>query len=266
MTRRGSYGLVLTGLTVPDEGLCTLPDDSPELQVRVVRDFSDVSPADRVEVIDLLDDGRLALNADASLATYVVGEPPSAHEILHPWLAQAAINRSLALDRLVLHGGLLSTANGAVAVLGDREAGKSTLMAHAAMAGVEVLSDDVVVVDGPHVLTGPRCIDLREPAAARLLTDLRVVRDGSRWRMALPPAPWRSVLSGVVVLRWGDRLEVTRLPPRARLAELAPHLACAPTPRARARLLPAAEIPVTVIARPRDFGLLDAVLKHVLGV
>ena len=32
-----------------------------------------------------------------------------------------------------------------------------------------------------------------------------------------------------------------------------------------ARLLPAAEIPVTVITRPRDFGLLDAVLKTVTG-
>jgi hypothetical protein len=258
--------LRVTGLDFDPAWTVPAPADAPELVVRLqpvdAPDATDVE-----QTVELLDGARLTLNADASRATFHVTPTPSPVELLHPWLAPAAVRRSLALGRLALHGGLLLAGGSALAVVGSREAGKSTLMSHAAAAGVPVLSDDIIVVDGGRVFSGPRCVDLRPGAAERFGHEhLEPARGGTRYRLMLPPAPWSAPLAGVVVLEWGDAGDdITLEPVRAaeRLAVLAPHLACAERPAARRLLLGMADTPLWRLRRPRDFRLLSHTLEAV---
>ena len=55
-----------------------------------------------------------------------------------------------------LHGGaFVDDRGGAWAVLGDRGAGKSSLLAALALAGHEVVADDLLVLDGGDCFAGP---------------------------------------------------------------------------------------------------------------
>jgi hypothetical protein len=242
------------------------PADAANLHVRLVSTDAPASP-DAVHTTDLLDGARLTVNADASVATFHVTPAPSAVELLHPWLAPAAVRRSMALGRLALHGGLLLVDGMALAVVGEREAGKSTLMSHAAAAGVDVLSDDIIVVEDGVAFSGPRCVDLRPSAADRFGRErLELARGGSRFRLMLPPAPWSAPLAGVVILEWGPRVAVEAVRPGQRLPLLQPHLACGPSPEARRAVLGFAGTPVWRLTRPRDFSLLPDALGAVQGL
>lgn len=238
---------------------------SPVLDVRLLP-VGAPNPDGTVDEIELLGGARLCVNADASRATFHATPRPDSVDLVHPWLAPAAARRSLALGRLTLHGGLVLCPEGAVAVVGDREAGKSTLMAHAALAGMDVMSDDIIVWDQGVVYAGPRCVDLRPGAAAYVGPErLHMARGGTRHRLQLRPVSWDARLLGVVVLAWGDGLECVRIGPGRRLAEMESHLACASTSVARMALLSMAETPVWRLTRPYDFALLDATLALALA-
>jgi hypothetical protein len=93
-----------------------------------------------------------------------------------------------------------------------------------ATAGVEVLAEDLLVMDGANALAGPRCIDLRQLVgveAARGM-DVRRVRGGTRWRLALPEVAQAVPLLGWVFLTWGTgRAALEPVPIATRLAWLA---------------------------------------------
>ena len=105
----------------------------------------------------------------------------------------------------------------ALGVVGTREAGKSSTLAWLALAGTEVLCDDLLVIDGRSTFTGPRSIDLREDAAERLGAGEAIGVTGARerGRLRLAPAGDRRVLAGFVFLARGDGVTCVRSVPES---------------------------------------------------
>ena len=141
-------------------------------------------------------------------------------ELVHPYLAPAAAVIGRWLGRESVHAGAFAVDDRALGIVGTREAGKSSTLAWLALAGTEVLCDDLLVIDGRSTFTGPRSIDLREDAAARLGAGEAIGVTGARerWRLRLGPAGDRHVLAGFVFLTWGDGVTVRSLGAGERLA------------------------------------------------
>ena len=271
--RRGSYGMAVTGLEAVDHLLVDVPDDAPQLDVRR-RPFT---PWDGREVDDdhlarfgLLGGGWLEVSRAARTATFYLPDPVEDDDFAHPLLAAAASSICRWDGRTILHGGVLARGGRAVAVVGDREAGKSSLMAWTALrrTEVDVLADDLVVLQDETVWAGPRCIDLRPGATASLdlPTTARLTRASTRTRLQVGQVPQRAALHNVVVLAWGAQVSLERLPVAARLPALLPHTAVLDRRAQAPNLLALASLTVWLLRRPRDWGLMDDCLAKVLGV
>ena len=190
---------------------------------------------------------------------------PRDEDLLHPYLAPAAALAHLWAGNEALHAGAFATSAGAVALLAEKEGGKSTTLAWLADEHrLPVLSDDLVVVERGSILSGPRCLDLRRASAVHLLSIAAAhqVRNAERVRITLPGAPAKAVAIATVVLRWGrrTRLEATRAADRPR--ELLPHRMyghrVTGDPRA---ILELAALPMLILTRPRtQDGLRDAAI------
>lgn len=228
----GVYGLSVSGLGPRAAAFCAEPDPyAPALEVRRVRTGPVVGVpstlTDDRATIPTLEEGLLEVTRSPAVATYHLGRDLSDEEMLHPWLVPAAATVSAWHGRHVLHGGLLGTGGRCVALIGDKEAGKSSLLAWLALEeGLEVLADDLVVLEGGRAQVGPRCVDLR-PASAGLLPRVHaagLVRDGTRLRLPLPPAAGGAELVGFVVLEWsGGRAGLEPVAAGARLGAVLPH-------------------------------------------
>jgi hypothetical protein len=189
-------------------------------------------------------------------------------QILHPLLGRMLVFLAGPRGVDALHGGVLAGPDGAWAVTGPKEAGKSTLLAQCARNGACVLSDDVVVLDGTRCLAGPRCIDLREESVARLGPGVPV-RQATRRRVMLPPAPAEEELAGVVYLAWGPRCELVPLPPSDRLARLVARRTEEHWPRDPSLLLELATRPAFELRRPKTLSSLEpaaSLLMEELGL
>jgi hypothetical protein len=196
----------------------------------------------------------------------VVPEQTTDAALVHPFFAPVALVMAWWLGRLSFHGGGIVADGGVWGVVGDKMAGKSTLLAALALSGVTVFSDDVLVIDGECALAGPRSIDLRRDAARRLGVGEPLGQVGSRerWRMALEPVAARLPLRGWITLAWGDEPAVERVVGRARLSALLPHQGVrlgAPDPGA---LIHASALPVWRLVRPRDWETLDPLCEPLL--
>jgi hypothetical protein len=155
--------------------------------------------------------------------------------------------------------------DGALLLLGDKQAGKSTTLAHLAeSAGMAVLSDDLAVLTRElDVLAGPRSID--HLGGWFGITELGAVpvRGGERQRLA--PAPPSARVRGWVQLAWGQSIELEPLDGAARLRLLAG------ARRARAlggdpqTLLELAALPAYRLSRPRSLAALIPATELLLG-
>jgi hypothetical protein len=194
-------------------------------------------------------------------------QPPSDDEAVHPGLSRVAAVYAHWRRQVVLHGGSFAVAGGGWGLLAGREGGKSTLLAVIARRGHEVLSDDLLVVDGDGaVLAGPRCVDLREGAAEALgIAASGGGRDG-RARLRLAPVAARVQLRGVVHLRFGRRCAVTPVPIARRIELLREHAlmrtAFPPDPHGLLRM---AALPTFELVRPRDLKVLEESAATLLG-
>ena len=265
----GAYGLNIVGLAGAQEWMQTLPHCSPPLRVETVRDaarnFESSSLDGTAADLRLVGGGRLRMRRGDERAVFSFPELPPDEDLLHPYLAPAAALAHLWAGREALHGGAFATSAGAVALLGEKEGGKSTTLAWLAVKdGVPVLSDDLVVLKSGAVMSGPRCLDLRRTHTLNGL-DLdtaRVVRSSERLRLSLPPTPSETPLIGSVVLRWGPRTRLDEPAAADRLRELLPHrmygdrLGGDPS-----ALLQVAALPMLILTRPRgEEGLREAAL------
>ena len=186
--------------------------------------------------------------------------------MVHPGLALLAAITNRWLGRDAFHAGAFLSGAGTWAVMGAKEAGKSTTLGYLAAKGVGVISDDVLVVDGGHALAGPRCVDLRASAADWLGqgVDVGVVGARRRWRMHVPPVPAAVALQGWILPSWGERVELEVVPPAQRIPLLYANLAQLRVPRDPAQLLSLAALPCLILRRPRRWEAMDEAVAMLL--
>ena len=267
---QGAYGFRITGL--PDAGslLAAASPDWPSVALSL--DLGELEAED-----EHLDDDRarlhlrtggwIELEREPGRARYVVPAPLSADALVHPYLAPAAAVFAHWHGREGVHGGALALGNTAWGVVGDRVGGKSSLLAALAASGTDVVCDDVLVVDGQTVYTGPRIVDLREDAAVALGVGEAVADAGARerWRLRLPALDRPLRLGGWLFTEWSGDLALRRLAASETLPRLYRNRSITIPPRNPAAFLQLSALPAWELRRPRSWASLPETLELVLG-
>ena len=186
---------------------------------------------------------------------------------MHPYLAPAAAVIARWMGRESMHAGAFAAGGQALGVVGTREAGKSSTLAWLAQAGVDVLCDDMLIVDGDAPLVGP-AIDRPARRRGRAPGRRRADRDDRRARAlaaAARPARrgGRSCAAGSSS-RWGDRVAVRSLPAAERLPRLAAERGLRLPPARPDALLELTSLPAWELSRPRDWGSLPEAADRLL--
>ena len=257
MSSWGAYGYRLPDLDGA-AGLTAVDDDAPVIRVDVrLLGGDEAADAHADKEIPLVDSGLLSLDWPTRRAVLRLPVLPPRDELLHPWLAPVVAEFARRDGAVVLHAGVLAGPGGAVVVAGDREAGKSSLMAACALDGLDVLADDLAVVRSGQVAAGPRFLDLRPGTAERLPAEAGVhpARSNSRSRLALPAGVPSAPLVGVVLLDWADdvdaAVELVPVPVVDRLPALVPHTSFEDPASQGPGLLALVRTPVWRLTRPR---------------
>ncbi len=271
-SRPGAYGLALTGVDGAAHLLPSAQEGDQPLHVILApwRPWSGqhVDDDDHLRC-KLVDEGSLALDRAARTATFVIRPPVDAEDVAHPLLAAAAATFCRWDGFAVLHGGVVARDGRALAVVGEQEAGKSSLLGWIALHrdDLDILADDLVVIRDGVVRAGPRSIDLRPGAAAALpLTTSAVsTRNGSRTRLRVRPGPTSATIHDVVVLTWGTQLGLVQVPVSERLRVLHSHTTVRHDKASAARLLALIELRVWVLTRPASWEQMAHVVDHVIA-
>lgn len=215
-------------------------------------------------------------------------DPGQLHDI--PAIAQGA-GLAMALHLkgdFILHASAVAVGGGAILVIGDSGAGKSTIAAAMVHAGCPLVSDDMAVLDpqgeGAAVRRGPLRMRVYEDSAraagwTQPLPKLfrHPIFDDKRY--VDPPDPWPSAaarVAAIFVLQPRDvatgPLLIERLPPRAALAPLLRNIYRAPfLDPARAQLAAercawiAGRIPVLTVRRPDSLERLPELAGAIAG-
>jgi hypothetical protein len=261
--RLGAYGLRLRGVNA-DELLVPGDPAWPELSLSATVGES-VQRSEEVTgehaFLRLRNGGHIALDRAGGSAAYVVPHALGAEELVHPYLAPAASVMAHWLGRESFHAGGVVLNGGVWGVVGDRQAGKSTLLARLALAGHDVVADDLLVLDVPSatVYAGPRSVDLREDAAEQLGAgeELGLVGARERWRLRLAPVTGPLELRGWIFLRWGERAEIRAQTASERLTSLASRRGIRVSPSDPAGILELAALPCFELRRPRRWDSLE---------
>ena len=256
------YGLHVTGVTGPG-----LPPATGQARPRV-----DISHAEHGReparigtdqaVLDLPESRQLHLHRDRGTATFT-GPPLNQDELIHPYLGAAASVFSRWAGREVYHAGAFVCGGMAWAIVGEREAGKSTLLATLAARQLPVLADDMVVTDGYQAFCGPRTIDLRHPLPGTT-GPLTSARAASRWRLSLPPLPVAVPLGGWIYLRWHTEVAMAAVPASDLVARLAARRSWSGLPSDPQTLLALASRPGWDLMRPADWACMDQAVDLML--
>lgn len=266
--QRGAYGLALPDLAlspallVPAAGW---PGISVTRTVGTVDVAENRLDAERA-TITLGEGGGLVVDRVGRAASFTTPFALSDDELLHPYLAPVGGVFAWWAGRQALHAGGFVAGGRVWALLGGKEAGKSSALAWLALAGVPVVCDDMLVLDGDAAFAGPRCLDLRPGTAAHLEVGESIPVQGprERWRLELGPVAPTLPFGGWIELAWGDAVEVDALRPAERLPVLARHrslLVESPNP---AGLLDLVGFPGWRIRRPRSWDALDDAMGAVL--
>jgi len=261
-SRIGAYGFRLDGVPGAVRLLVDAPESWPRLDLvrgtGAVRPDSEEVTAERARVW-LTSGSSAELDRAASRALLNVPADTSDGAIVHPFLAPVALIMARWLGREGMHGGGVLGREGVWAVLGHKTAGKSTTLAALALSGLNVVSDDVLVIDAGTVLAGPRSVDLRAEAAERFGVGepLGQVGGRERWRLALGPVPSESPLAGWITLEWGNAVAVEHLRGAERLAALLPHRGVRLLPTTPDALLRLSALPHVRLTRPRRWDSLS---------
>jgi hypothetical protein len=265
----GAYGLQLRGVAAPSL-LVEAGVDWPELTISQQVGNGEIQ-AERVTAthaeVRLRAGGRLDIDREECRALYTVPRHLRDDELVHPYLAPAAAIVSRWLGRESLHAGAFVAGAGAWALLGERESGKSSTLACLSKAGHEIVTDDMLILDGRGVYFGPRSVDLRREAAEHLGTGSALGMTGARerWRLdvgggSTTPTP----LLGCVFLEWGERLELVELSGSERLERLFVHRGVRLPPTDPTALLEVAALEGFKLRRPPGWDALDEAVELLL--
>jgi len=257
----GAYGIRLNGLDEASELLVAVDPEAPaysvSAQIGRADSFAEHVDDERAE-LRLRSGGQIVIDRAAATILYRVPHAVRPDELVHPYLAPAAAVVNRWLGRESVHAGAFAVAGSALGVVGTRESGKSSTLAHLARSGVDVLCDDMLIVDGDTPLAGPRSIDLREDAARRFAAGDPIGMTGARerWRLQLSPAPAQARLTGWVFLAWGDEVRARPLKASERIPRIATERGLRLPPVREDALLELASLPAWELSRPQDWGSL----------
>lgn len=262
----GAYGLRLRGVEDASELLVPSGRAWPELHLshRLGEGAIDAErvTADHAE-LRLRTGGRIDIDRVAGVAVFTTARVLRPHEVVHPFLAPAAAIVARWLGRESLHAGAFVGTDGAWALLGERETGKSSTLAWLARAGCDIVCDDMLILDGGSAHFGPRSVDLRKETAERLGAgeELGLTGARERWRLQVGPGATEPVpLAGCIFLEWGERVELVDLSGSERVERLFVHRGLRLPPTDPEAMLDVAARPGYELRRPRGWdGLDDAV-------
>ena len=267
----GAYGLRLEGVEAGRPLLVPADPHWPTFQIRSEVGEppwrqSDVVTDSEAE-LRLQTGGEVRIERDG-LVLFTTRRLVEGWELIHPYLAPVAAVAGYWFDRESFHAGAFVVDGAAWAVLGERDAGKSTLLASLALRGVTVLSDDMLILDGVAPFAGPRSIDLRSAAARHLGVGepLGIVGARERWRLRLGPITASAALRGWIFPVWGNQTDVSELTPHERVARLGSQRGLRLPAKDPARLLDLAALPAWELRRPRDWDALDAATNLILDL
>jgi hypothetical protein len=268
--RMGAYGLVLDHAFAGGDWWNVAGDRWERWSFEWMEQPAGLSPP------EIYDDDRIRLrlrpdgSADISrrMRSTILGlpNPPSNAALIHPLVGTTAIVNAYWSGWNAFHAGGFVLDGRVWGVIGHREMGKSSTLAWLYANGFTVFSDDIIVLDGLTSLAGPRCMDLREPAAHRfgLGADIGVVGARRRWRVQLPPVTPQLPFGGWIVLRWSERLQVSSVAASQRLQVLAAGralLRARPTPD----WLDLIALPMVSLGRPRNWSHQDNAMDCLLS-
>jgi hypothetical protein len=257
----GAYGLALRGLESAAHLLVAGVDTWQPLDVlrRVGTGSAQIDRLgdERAEVA-FEGGGQVVIEREPAQAIFTLPRPLSDEELVHPYLAPLGVIAGYWSGRESFHAGTFLLNEGAWALVGDRGAGKSSLLAWLSLEGREIVADDILVLDDGNALAGPRAVDLRAGPARRLGAGepLGVVGARERWRLTTGSVAAEAPLRGWIFLRWGDRVEMERLPGGRRVPELARHRALRVPPKDPRVLVELAGLPAWELRRPRRWASL----------
>lgn len=268
----GAYGLRLEGVEAAASLFVTAPASWPRFRVSAAVGEagagSEHATDDHARLV-LRTGGEIEIDRAAGEVRFTLPRELGPHALVHPYLAPAAAIIARWLGRESFHGGAFAAGGQVWGVLGERELGKSSLLAWLALHGDPVVSDDMLIVADGTAFAGPRSVDLRRETAEQLGTGeaLGVVGQRERWRVTLPAVEPELPFRGWVFLAWGDAVEVRPVEPSERLARLLLHRGVRLPPPDHEAFLAFADLPALELVRPRrwdsvaDAGerLLDAV-------
>jgi hypothetical protein len=272
MRCRGAYGLRITGFDDGGEHLMEVPSEWPQLEVRCSRGVAEQpQPAGTVRVwenhadIWLAGGDRMDVLRDPPTLHLISREPFAHKAIVHPYLGLPATIVSRWLGRIAFHGGAFVHGSRGWGLLGGREAGKSATLGALMRAGLPVLTDDVLIVEGTTVFAGPRSVDLRADAAERLGGErLGIVGNRTRWRLRPAPSPPQIELGGLIELVWGDANRIEPLDPQERLQAVIASTYPPPTREEAVALLEIAALPAWRYTRRLEIDELERQIAQLL--
>jgi hypothetical protein len=265
----GAYGLRLDGVAGAEGALVAAAADWPRVHVSAVVGTGEAGAEfldDRRARARLRTGGWIDMDREAGRAAFTVPAPLSPEELVHPFLAPVAAIFSRWHGREALHGGGIALGGQAYGVIGERESGKSSLLAALAARGVDVVCDDVLVVEGREAFAGPRTVDLRREAATELGLGTGIGFAGARerWRMALEPLDRVLSLAGWIFPVWADETTLARVAASEVLERLLRNRATGVAPEDPGGFLQLSALPAWELRRPRSWGALPGTLDRLL--
>jgi len=198
-------------------------------------------------------------------ATLHLPSLPTDRDIVHPYLASTASIVARWRGLHSIHAGAFVIHGRAWAIVGPKGAGKSSLLASMAIAGIPILTDDVLVIRNDHGLAGPRCIDLRHESAMSLGVGeaLGVVGLRERWRLHTGSVEPEVPIAGWIWLQWGER-RFGIVPAGDRPAVLLGNLALRIPPADPASLMDLFALPMFALRHPRNLDHLATTSEYLI--
>jgi hypothetical protein len=264
----GAWGLRLSGVAESARLLVDAPRKWPTLHLSIRRGV----PSSRAYRLDadgaafpLSGGGAAELSRTDNSARLTFPSLPTADTLVHPYLAPVVTMANQWWGRDSFHAGAVVVEGRAWGILGDRGAGKSSMLAWCALHDMAVLTDDVLVIDELRAMAGPRCVDLRSEAAGHFGVgrDLGQVRDRERWRLDLGPAPAEVPLAGWLTLRWTESVKVARLSAEEFLPLLLAQKGVS-LPSDPRLILDLLTLPALQFARPRGWSAFASSMEHLV--